>query len=329
MKRINLLYVFWFVAFLLCLLIVNNLTTQGNRTIFGIAFTESYSMNVEYATVVTQRLVQPGDRVKKGDTLLILHRDEIDKNMTDRMASMNVIDVERNSKNQILDKEIALFKINQTERIHELQSQIRILEKEIEMQKNLLQSIGEKHENQNATIKQLELAALVESLKQLNLHTTEQLTSYETQRWSNDNTHDAKLQQFKNEVNYYQQEQYKMNVLAPCDGIIESVFVLPNDIVPQYKELLKINSSSPNRVTGFIHESIATSFKLGDTVILVSAARPDITSKGVIIGNGNNLVELPLRLRKFVEIRVWGREVYIKLETKNDFYIGEKILIRI
>ncbi len=328
MKRINLLYIFWILAFIFCLWIMNNLRTQGNRTIFGIAFTESHSINVEYATTVTQRMVQPGDRVKKGDTLLVLRRDEINKNITDRLASMNLLEVERISKNQILDKEIELFKASQTTRSIEVNSQIKIIEKEIEIQKNLLKSIGENSVDQSSNVKQLELAALVESLKQLNLHTIEQLSSYETQRQSNDKNQEAKKTQFKNEMDYYQEEQYKMIVCSPCDGIVENVFVLPNDIAPQYKELLRINSNNPNRVTGFIHESIVAPFKLGDTVILVSAARLDVTSKGVILGNGNNLVELPLRLRKFVEIRAWGREVYIKLDAANNFYIGEKILIR-
>ena len=329
MKRVNILYIVWILAFGIFIWTLINLRTQGTRTIFGIALNESYSVNVEYATIVSQRRVQPGDRVKKGDTLLILHRGEIDKNISDKLAAINELDVERITKNLSIDKEIELFNARQNTRNSELQSQIRIIEKEIEIQKNLLKSIGENNDQGQRTIKQLELAALNESLNQLFLQTREQQRSYETQREGNNKTYEARMAQFRSEMKYYQQEQFRMNVLSPCDGIVENVFVLPNDIAQQYKELVRINSFSPNRVTGFIHETVATPFILGDTVNLISAARPDIKAKGLIIGNGNNLVELPLRLRKFVEIRAWGREVYLKIDPDNDFYIGEKILIQI
>lgn len=328
MKKINLLYVFWILALLIFIWIMRNLNTQGSRTIFGIAITESYSLNVEYATIVNERRVQSGDRVKKGDTLLILHRSEMDRDLEDRLASINLLEVERDSKNELLNKEIAIFTASQDGRESEILAQIKIVSQELQIQKNLLQSIGDNKQNKENNVKQLELDALKESEKQLQLKTKQQLRAFESQRAANNNSCAAHIAQLKNDLNYFSQEQHKMFVLSPCDGIVEAVLVLPNDIAPQYKELVRVNSITPNKVTGFIHESVATPFKLGDTVVLASAARPDLKSKGIIIGNGNNLVELPLRLRKFVEIKAWGREVYIKIDPANNFYIGEKILVQ-
>lgn len=328
MKKINLLYVFWVLALLIFFMIMRNLNTQGSRTIFGIAFSESYSLNVEYATIVTDRRVQTGDRVKKGDTLLILHRSEMERDLEDRLASINLLEVERDSKNELLNKEIAIFTALQNSRESEILAQIKIVTQELQIQKNLLQSIGDSKSKMENNVKQLELDALKESQQHLQLKTNQQLNAYESQRVANNNSCTAHVAQLKNDLNYFSQEQHKMFVLSPCEGIVEAILVLPNDIVPQYKELVRVNSITPNKVTGFIHESVATPFNLGDTVMLASAARPDIKAKGIIIGNGTNLVELPLRLRKFVEIRAWGREVYIKLDPTNSFYIGEKILVQ-
>ncbi len=327
MKRVNVLYIIWIVAFIVFLFIMNNLRTQGNTTIFGIALSETYSLNVEFSTNVKERRVQQGDKVKKGDTLLILERSETDRELTDRNALINQLNVDRASKNQLLDKEIELFNARQNTRYTELQAQINITKKEIEIQENLLKSIGQSKAKTTVNLKQLELDALNESLRQLNIQTAQQQKSYETQRQSDEKYYEAKLAQYKGELGYYQKE-YRMNVISPCDGIIENVFVLPNDFAPQYKELLRVNSFTPNKVTGFIHESVATPFKLGDSVTLISAARPDVLSRGIIVGTGNNLVELPIRLRKFVDIRAWGREVYLKMDPSNNFYLGEKILIQ-
>jgi hypothetical protein len=45
------------------------------------------------------------------------------------------------------------------------------------------------------------------------------------------------------------------------------------------------------------------------------------------VGSNPKLTELPLRLRKFIELRTWGREVFIQLPEQNGFYISEKIAI--
>ena len=329
MKKINLLYIVWILLFVLAVWIILNLKTQGSKIIFGIAFTEHHSLNVEFATIVKERRIQPGDKVKKGDTLLILKRGELDKNIDTKLAAINQLEVESTTKNALLEKEIELFNANQRTSLFELQSKINVLEKEIEVQNNLLLSIGEKKEKKAKSIKEIQLDGLLEASRQINIQTAQRLSNYQVERQRNLKEYEAKLLQFKNEMAYYQQEQFKLNVISPCDGIIEDVFVLPTDIAQGYKELVRINSLAPNRVTGFVHEAMITPFNIGDTVVLVSAARPELSKKAIIIGSGNNLVELPLRLRKYAEIKAWGREIYIQMDPENDFYIGEKLLIQL
>ncbi len=329
MKKINILYVFWIIALILFIWLMLNLKTQVTKTIFGTATTQVYSMNVEYATIVNECKVHQGDRVKKGDTLLVLLRGEMDKSISDVFSMINQLDVDRNAKNQILDKEEAIFNAQQASKISAINAQITILEKEIEIQNNLLYAIGQEKTKPTNNIKQLELAGLKESLEQLRIQSIEQKKSYNTQREGNNKSYEARLATNKNDIDYYQLEKHKMIVVAPCDGIVDNVYVLPKDMAPQYKELIRINSVTPNRVTGFIHESMAIPFQLGDSVLLTSAARQEISCKGMIIGNGNHLVELPLRLRKFVELRAWGREIFVQMNPDNNFYIDEKILIQI
>lgn len=329
MKKFNVLYVFWFAALVIFIWLLSNLKTQVTKSIFGTATTQVYSMNVEYAAVVKEKRVLQGDRVKKGDTLLILLRTEMDKNISEMLAIMNQYEVEKDAKNSLIDKEEELYKTSQQTRKTEIEAQIRIIEKEIEIQTNLLLSIGEKKSKTEVNIKELELAALKESLNQLNKQSQQQHISYNTERESNTRNYEAKLVAYKNNVDYYQLEKFKMIIVSPVDGIVENVFVLPKDLVQEYKELVRINSITPNRVTGFVHEGTNAPYNIGDSVMLSSVARPEFKTTGIIIGTGNNLVELPLRLRKIVELRAWGREIYIGLPPENEFYIDEKILIQI
>ena len=99
--------------------------------------------------------------------------------------------------------------------------------------------------------------------------------------------------------------------------------------MPAFRELFRISPRNPDRVIGFLHESAEVPFQLGDTVTLASMGRIGVSSLAALHGVSPKLVELPFRLRKFTELRTWGREVYIQLPADNPFFIGEKILITV
>lgn len=95
-------------------------------------------------------------------------------------------------------------------------------------------------------------------------------------------------------------------------------------MVQAYRELFKITPSVPNKVIGFIHESAQIPFRLGDTVLLHSVTRTGLGCKGVIHAVSPKMVELPFRLRKFAEVRTWGREIYIQLPLIIHFLSEKK-----
>jgi hypothetical protein len=116
-------------------------------------------------------------------------------------------------------------------------------------------------------------------------------------------------------------------LIAPIDGFVEHVAAVSKEIAPQYKELIKLNPIHPNKIRGFIHESAEVHYILGDTVQVTSTLRTNITTKGIIIGSSPQLVELPLRLRKFTTRSAWGREIYVRLLDNSNLFISEKVLI--
>jgi hypothetical protein len=116
--------------------------------------------------------------------------------------------------------------------------------------------------------------------------------------------------------------------LSPIDGFVENIFAFENQITPQYNPLIKLNPERPNKIKGFLPESVDMAYRFGDTVEVHAARRPSVKAKAVLIGSNPQLVELPMRLRKFQTASTWGRELYINLPPENDFFIGEKIIIK-
>ncbi|MFN5364950.1 MAG: HlyD family efflux transporter periplasmic adaptor subunit, partial [Bacteroidota bacterium] len=124
-------------------------------------------------------------------------------------------------------------------------------------------------------------------------------------------------------------EKNRLFLISPIDGYVETVLVARNALVEAFTELMKINPQAPNTVIGFIHEASNAPLAVGQEVELVSFNRPEVKCSGRITSINPKMTELPLRLRKFIEMRSWGREVFIGLPQDNRFYISEKITINL
>ncbi len=327
--KFNILYLFWFIALAGFFYIGKNLQQQSGQQLFGIAETQGQTLKLEYSVFVQKSLVKVGQQVKKGDTLMLLFRSELDNRTTERVTELNQIEVERVAKNTSTEKDAELFKVRQTARISDLQAQIKVLQSEIAVQENLRKAISDNSNPPNNNVKLQEIKTIEEAIRQANIQTIEQEKVFDSQRISNNTISASKAQQIQNQLGFIGKERLKLVLLAPFDGFVEQVFVLENEITPSYKDLVSINPHAPNKIIGFAHESINIQYRLGDTVLLSSSLRPTITYNAQLVGVSPKLVELPFRLRKNIEIKTWGRELYINLPSKNDFFIGEKVVITI
>lgn len=325
--KINFLYILWIIALLISLWIVRDFMGQSEHNFFATAETEPRLLNAEHPTLVQEIRVEVGNLVKKGDTLAILSSTDLDKTNVERLTQIQQYETEKNSKNEILKKDIELFLTRQNARINELKAQIKVLETEEMIQNNLKSAIFETKTEQKISVKKEQIVGLTEAIRQVDNQTQEQLKQFEAQRQANEQITRSKIVQINQDLNFIRTEKGKLIMLAPIDGYIEQILVGKNTVVPQYKEMFKINPKKPNKIIGFIHETANIPFQLGDTVRLVSSTRPTIALSGRLIGSNPKLVELPLRLRKFMEVRAWGREVFIELPDSNQFYIGEKIIV--
>jgi multidrug resistance efflux pump len=326
--KFNLLYLIWLLALGGFLYIAQHLKTQSGQQLFGIAEAEGKNIKVDFPAVVQQCRIRAGQQVRKGDTVLVLFRGELDQKTTLKSSELQQIETERDVKSNIVAKEMELFVARQNARIADLQAQIRVIESEINAQNNLKDFIGSGKTVDN-NIKLQEIKTLEEAIRQANLQTIEQRKVFDNQQVGNNSVSAAKAKQLNEELAFIGKEKIKLILVAPCDGFIEQVFVANGEVCDAYKDLYKINPFQPTKIIGFIHESLNMNYRLGDTVTLQSFTRPDVRSKAILTSISPKLVELPYRLRRNAEIKSWGREVYVNLPLENQFFIGEKIQLRL
>ncbi len=324
--KINLLYLLIPAAILSCYWIVYDLQGQSEHTFFGTAESEPQTINFEHDVLVQDVKVVMGNQVKKGDTLAILYRSELDKTIIDRLADINQVEVEKNAKSETLSKERDVITARQAAHLSELKSDIRILQIEDSVKSSVKTTIYNNLPYDNKIVRE-KILSLEEEIRQSEKQTIEQLRQLDAQIQAAQMISQAKISQVKQDLNYVQVQKGKLILFAPIDGFVEQVNISRGSIVQSFKDLFKINPKKPNKIIGFMHESADIPFQLGDSVLLGSSTRLNTNTKGIIIGSNPKLVELPYRLRKFTELRAWGREIYIQMPDTNRFYIGEKIMI--
>jgi hypothetical protein len=331
-KRFNILHILWIVVLPLSWFLIRGIEGQSHNTFFGAAETEGQTLNSEYDVVVKELKIKVGQQIKVGDTLVLFTRtnfNNLKQQGIQKNQEIKQYEVEKLSKVNEINREISILDGKKEALLTDLEAQIKILQLENNVQTDLKKILSGNTEGPSGSnIKNEKINVLRDAIKKTEQQIRQQKSLLKTQIRSNQAVLGSKIEQSEQEINFIENEKKELFMLATMDGFVENIFVGTNEVAPQYKPLFKINPKKPNRVKGFIYENSNWVFSLGDSVVLTSSARLDLTTNGIIIGCSPQLVELPIRLRKFSEIKTWGREIYIQLPATNQFYIGEKVLIK-
>lgn len=326
--KFNALYLFWLLAFGACFWLKDHFLGRSNSSFFGATETESRVLNYDHTVVVQNVLVKTGDKVKAGDTLMFFYRTELDQESAERLSEIQQNTVEKNAQNSILDKSLQVLKAEHQAKLSEIQAQIRIEQAEYKAESGVRKLLGEdKNAEDIDPLRAEKIAALRSQILQAGEEYQERVKELQAERKANQSVFDARSARTQVELDFVKTEQNRLILLAPVDGFVENIAVSPTEVVPQHKELMKINPLKPTRIRGFIYEHAEVAYQLGDTVKLSTYSRQGIETQGIIIGSNPQVVELPVRLRKLPEVRTWGREIFIKIPVDNPFYLNEKIVI--
>ncbi|NOT36642.1 MAG: HlyD family efflux transporter periplasmic adaptor subunit [Saprospiraceae bacterium] len=324
--KFNPFYIILAIAFLGALYIINNLKGNSDFRFFGTAESDSRVINFDKDLLVDKLFVSPGQYVEEGDTLMIASRKLVDRDSLSLNETNLLERLELGNRIAELNKDKQLLESQSNYEIGKLQSELNalLIKDSMDAKYSLLIS---KEVSNASTVNQSKIKDLqvqIGKLHSIYLNKSglmdEELRSLRKYSTGKIN---ARIKNYQ-----YNKEVYRNIVItAPFDGYVDQIAVQENASIQAFKDLFRINPKVPTRIIGFIHESSQINFQLGDSVQLSSATRQDLISSGIITSVSPRLVELPLRLRKFIEVRAWGREVFIQMNSNQGFYIGEKISI--
>lgn len=325
--RFNVFYILFPVAILACLWIARDFQGRQGSTFFGIAETEPRILNFDHDLSVRDVFIKAGDKIKAGDTLAIFHRAELDENEFSQYREMVTNETARAAERAILEKEKEVVQARLNVDIRELAIDIKLLQTEDSIMMVYRGNLyGQSTPVQNRVIKE-RIEGLQKQMEDLKHQAEEELLVLSAKISANDQIAAEKANKLKGQLTMIATERERLVLISPINGYVEDVYFSVNAMIPAHKDLVKINPDAPNKIIGFIHETNEVPLSIGSNVEMTSFNRPGIVSTGLIVGVNPKMTELPLRLRKFIDLRSWGREVYISIPDTNSFYISEKVNI--
>ena len=325
--RFNVLYILFPAAILACLWIARDFQGRQGSTFFGIAETEPRILNFDHDLSVREVFIKAGDKIKAGDTLAIFHRAELDENEFSQYREMITNETARAAERAILEKEKEVVQARLNVDIRELAIDIKLLQTEDSIMMVYRGNLyGQSTPVQNRVIKE-RIEGLQKQMEDLKHQAEEELLVLSAKISATDQIAAEKANKLKGQLTMIATERERLVLISPINGYVEDVYFSVNAMIPAHKDLVKINPDAPNKIIGFIHETNEVPLSIGSNVEMTSFNRPGIVSTGLIVGVNPKMTELTLRLRKFIDLRSWGREVYISIPDTNSFYISEKVNI--
>ena len=307
---------------------MNNRYFKGSDAFLGVTYAKKYQINSEKSAVIINTYALPGQTVSFGDLLVELRSPELELEIIKLEKEIENLASEKNEKQKLIESKLQL-----------LDSKKRIIKNEID---NDIDQIDLKiMRNRSLTKIFATIETTTDSLSDLNHQKKSiidkgnlelevidiQITDSKQDHNFDQKQIQANIDLIKQELDWRLEERNKLNKYALFDGVVDNVTVKPGEQVDSFTSLLSINPTHSTTVVGFLVGNKDRNRALGDSVSIQSLEQSYIKTNGKIIGFGS-ITELPQILQKSTAVKAFGLEVFIEISEKNDFPIGEKVMIK-
>jgi HlyD family secretion protein len=329
-KKINSFYVFTAVLFV-GLLAINNEYFKGSSSFLGVTYSKVYNINIEKPAVVQNTYVVPGQTVEPGDLLVELESPTLNLQIQRLKQQIAIYKSQKQEQQKLLESELQLLESKNRIIQSEIDNEVKIIERRISLNRALTDSIIQ---NRNRALQQDSLSTLqleINSIRQKGMLELEavdiQITDINQDHSFDQSQLQAQIDLAQQELDWKIEEDKQLNKYATFRGVIENVYVKPNEQVQEFTSLISINPVHPSSVVGYLVGKKERDKRLGQRVVVRSLEHAEIETTGSIIGFGS-VVLLPNILQGSTTIQTFGLEVFIEIPEDNELPVGEKIIVK-
>lgn len=284
---------------------------------FGYAENRSSEINLDKDVVVTDIVVQTGERVKKGQLLMQVSNQDLRQEITQLNVSLDGVRIRENLSEAEIQAEILDLTRQRDLLLSELNTKITTAESDIRFYKDLSGLLGESTEKQLHP-KTEYVAQLKEEAEQIK-NQYDQLIGHYRRILAQPKETLTQADLLKQRQGHIAEKIQEFHVVAPYDGIVGNINVMEGEYVQAFSSLISFYETTPPVVMAFIQEQFDIKVRIGDSVLVQSVYSPSKQVEGVVAAKGHRIVEIPEKLRKIPDVKIYGVEIFIQIPHGNPF----------
>ncbi len=297
---------------------------------YGFAETDESEINFNYPVEIQRILVQPGDKVKSGETLLIVTRARSKDQLADQDFRIDELRAESRLTKGKIASDIEELGVDYARDLATLRAKRKEISSEAAYREQLLKAVLETPSGTTPSYSpvQDQLADIDRQLEELEQSYRQQRAALQREQNLSEKPFDVEMSRLRAEQQFdASQEEVVYEIKAPGDGVIGSINAKIAEHKSSFAPLINFYEPNPSQVKGYIHEDRILEAKVGDKIKITSLTSPETNQIGVITGLGSRIVEIPSRLRRMVDFKTYGREVLISIPSDNPFLQKEKVVL--
>ena len=320
-----------FVAILIALVFFN--WQYGNETFvfFGFAENKEMEIRLEHPSTIENIYVSSGNKVQKDDLLMEVTRSSLELTQSDLNHEIAKLKSQANFREVEIKSSINQLLAQKAAKESEIQIQIAQLESEISIKESLikdLESIQPAKDKSGRSPNTIKIEGLKKELKLAIRPINTQIKKLRNELYTAKNPTKIQIKKLQNELGFVNEEEEKLSIFAPNDGVVGTIFCKVGEQFPAYNTLITFYEENPTQVKAYVLESLILNVNLGDSIAVLSGVQSGSKCKGKVIGMGSRIIEIPERLRKNPTFKTYGREIQIEIPVDNDFLQKEKVVLK-
>lgn len=327
--RFNIIYLVFLLGAALFVPISRKLVSRPEE-FYGIAENQIRSINLQYPVEIKEINVKLGEKVDSGQLLARLYRTDLPIKLNDINYEIRELQVKKMMDTENLEAELRKLQAERAAIGVEYDQEIAQVEADYEAQAKVLASIksldiSSSTSPTNPHAVRLQALQLEKASELRNLDV--QIADLRSRMKTAQAPDELRIKKLEGEQDLVKRQEAELEIYAPQAGIIGQLDFLPGEKISAYTVIMRIYGIHPDVVTTYIGDGRLAEIKLGDLLSVASINQPDYVLQGKVIGLGTRIRELPERLRRFPDLKTWGREVQLQIPLDNSFLQGEKVKV--
>ena len=300
-------------------------------SLYGFAESVEMELNYNYPVEVTEILVRSGEPVDSGQVLLRLVRRNPKAELADHAYRIDELEAERTAWEA--DRRQALQRLDGEEG-----AQLAVLDERIaELESDIAYRRTAAGQLESVSLPESDYQPLLDRLQNLRNERDRTREDYRQRRAAIDSElrfgrspYQERIRRIEAEAEYDRLNlEQEILLRAPARGLIGGVNCRAGEFKSAYATLLTFYEPHGELVKGYLHEDQAVTVNVGDRFEATRLQDASVSYTGEVIGLGSRIVEIPERLRRFPEIKSYGREVVVAVPLENRFLQKEKVGLRL